>query len=154
MVASWAKPGRDMGFRRILLALVFSVLAVPALADDAQAIRGRLAEWTTAFNNGDKATACDLFSKTLVSDYRGQGEAGYEARCALISKALDDKARRFRYAADIKEVIVSGDLAVVRLTWTLTIEPGGAKSVEPGLDVFAREPDGKWRIVRYMAYEE
>jgi steroid delta-isomerase len=24
---------------------------------------------------------------------------------------------------------------------------------EPGLDVFRRQPDGKWRIARYMAYE-
>jgi steroid delta-isomerase len=149
-------PPGETSMKRLfpILALSALLIAGPALADDAQAIRQRLAEWTTAFNKGDKATACDLFSRTLVSDYRGQGEAGYAARCALITKALDDKARRFRYAADIKEVIVSGDLAVVRLVWTLTIEPGGAKSVEPGLDVFAREPDGKWRIIRYMAYEE
>jgi hypothetical protein len=24
---------------------------------------------------------------------------------------------------------------------------------EPGLDVFRRQPDGTWRISRYMAYE-
>jgi steroid delta-isomerase len=27
-------------------------------------------------------------------------------------------------------------------------------SVEPGLDVFRREGDGRWRIVRYVAYEQ
>jgi ketosteroid isomerase-like protein len=24
---------------------------------------------------------------------------------------------------------------------------------EPGLDVFRRQPDGSWKIVRYIAYE-
>lgn len=117
-------------------------------------IRARLGQWTQAFNSGDTTTACELFSQSLISDYRGQGEADYATRCALIAKALGDPQRRFHYAADIKEVIVEGDLAVVRLTWTLTISPGDIKSVEPGMDVFRREDDGRWRIIRYIAYEE
>ncbi|MGK2922970.1 MAG: YybH family protein [Methyloceanibacter sp.] len=50
-----------------------------------------------------------------------------------------------------------GDVAVVRLVWTLTIKEkdgGEIKSVEPGMDVFQRQADGSWKIVRYMAYEE
>lgn len=130
--------------------------AAPARADadaDAAVIRARLEEWTRQFNARDKAGTCELFSKSLLSDVRGQGEADYATRCALIGAALDDPARQFHYAADIKEVIVSGDLAVVRLTWTLTVAPDDIRSVEPGLDVFAREADGRWRIIRYMAYE-
>ncbi|WP_428030885.1 YybH family protein [Ancylobacter sp.] len=144
-------------FAGLMLASVAALsLAVPAVSGNSAEddIRSRLAAWTHAFNSGDVASACDLFSRTLVSDYRGQGEADYATRCALIEKALSDSARRFHYAADIKEVIVEGDLAVVRLTWTLTISPGDVKSVEPGMDVFRKEGDGKWRIVRYMAYEE
>lgn len=147
--------------RRLAIVSAVCLLAAPAfageaqgLADEAQPIRERLAQWTEAFNRGDKAAACDLFSKTLISDYRGQGAADYATRCALIAKALDNKERRFRYAADIKEVIVEGNLAVVRLTWTLTITPGDIRSVEPGMDIFRKEDDGKWRIIRYMAYEE
>jgi len=58
---------------------------------------------------------------------------------------------------DIKEIVVFGDVAVVRLVWTLTIkEKDGRefKSVEPGMDIFRRQADGSWKIVRYMAYEE
>ncbi len=43
-----------------------------------------------------------------------------------------------------------------RLVWTLTIkEKDGstAKSVEPGMDIFKKQPDGSWKIIRYMAYE-
>lgn len=139
---------------RAVLAAGLWLAATPALADAESDIRARLDAWTRAFNSGDKAGACDLFSRALVSDYRGQGEAGFETRCALIGKALDNRERRFRYAADIKEVIVEGNLAVVRLTWTLTITPGDIRSVEPGMDVFRKEDDGEWRIIRYIAYEE
>jgi ketosteroid isomerase-like protein len=70
---------------------------------------------------------------------------------------LGDETRSYRYALDITEILVFGDVAVVRLVWTLTIkEKDGRemKSVEPGMDLFRRQADGSWKIVRYMAYEE
>lgn len=128
--------------------------ATPALADAAGDIRARLLQWTADFNAGRKAEACELFSTTLISDYRGQSEAGYEARCRLLEKAIDNPARRFRYDDPlIKEIIVSGDLAVVRLEWTMSVTPGEIRVVEPGIDIFRKEADGRWRIIRYMAYE-
>ena len=42
---------------------------------------------------------------------------------------------------------------MVRLQWTLTISPGGETSTESGLDVFRKEPDGVWRIIRFMAFD-
>ena len=70
---------------------------------------------------------------------------------------MTNKTRAFSYALDIKEVLIFGDVAVVRLVWTLTIKERDGreiKSVEPGMDIFRRQADGSWRIVRYMAYEE
>jgi hypothetical protein len=29
-----------------------------------------------------------------------------------------------------------------------------AHSVEPGMDVFRKGTDGKWRIIRYLAFDE
>jgi len=62
------------------------------------------------------------------------------------------------YGLDIKEIAVSGDLAAVRLVWTLTIRPkgGGAAIVtrEPGLDIFRRQSDGSWKIARLLAFED
>jgi ketosteroid isomerase-like protein len=75
-----------------------------------------------------------------------------------LQKSLKDEARSFTYALDIKEIIVSGDLAAVRLVWTLTVEPkgGGAAIVsrEPGLDIFRKAPDGSWKIARFLAFDE
>jgi steroid delta-isomerase len=140
------------------LTLLLSILALQfcyasAFADDAADIRTRLEQWATSFNNRDKAEACDLFSKSLVSDVRGQGEADYETRCAIISKALDDPQRSFHYYLAIKEVIVDKTTAIVRLDWTLKISPGDVIRTETGLDVLRKEGDGRWRIIRYMAYD-
>ena len=47
-------------------------------------------------------------------------------------------------------------MAVVRLVWTLKVASAGAKTAEsrePGLDVFREQPDGSWKITRYIAYE-
>lgn len=140
------------------LTLLLSIFALQfcyasAIADDAADIRTRLERWAASFNSRDKAEACDLFSKSLVSDVRGQGEADYETRCAIISKALDDPQRSFRYDLAIKEVIVDKTIAIVRLGWTLKISPGDVVSTETGLDVLRKEGDGRWRIIRYMAYD-
>lgn len=136
----------------LLLIAGTMAFAGPTLAGPSE-IRQRLEQWTDDFNNGRKAAACDLFSKSLRSTVRGQGESDYSMRCALIDRAIDDPARDFRYSLDIKEIGVEGNLAFVRLDWTLTIMPGGETSLEPGLDIFRREADGVWRIVRYMSYE-
>ena len=137
--------------------LLLSILALQfccagAIADDAADIRARLQQWTASFNNRDKAAACDLFSRSLISDVRGQGEADYRKRCDIISKALDDPQRSFHYDLDIKEIIVDKTIAIVRLDWTLKISPGDTVSTETGLDVFQKESDGRWRIIRYMAF--
>jgi ketosteroid isomerase-like protein len=137
---------------------VFSAAAAAQPADKAEtAIREALAKWTADFNARDAPRICDLFALDLVYDYRGFPERNYEALCGLLRRSLADQSKQFTYALDIKEVMVSGDLAIVRLVWTLrTMLPGVAAAVEskePGLDVFRRQPDGSWKIVRYIAYE-
>ena len=129
-------------------------IAVPARADDAADIRARLEQWTDDFNAGRTDKACDLFSKEAISNYRGQPERRYDEICDLLKRSLTDPSKKFHYELDLREIIVERDLAVVRLTWTLFITPMNITSTEPGMDVFRRESDGKWRIFRYLAYEE
>jgi uncharacterized protein (TIGR02246 family) len=149
--------------RRIFLAIVlacgvFTAGAVAQPDDKAEAaIREALARWTADFNARDAVRICDLFAPDLVYDYRGFPERDYAALCALLRRSLADRTKEFTYALEIKEIIVAGDLAVVRLVWTLrTLLPGASTAVEskePGLDVFRRQPDGSWKIIRYIAYE-
>ena len=137
----------------IALVLAIAAGANPARADDAADIRGRLEQWTDDFNAGRADAVCDLFSKEAISDYRGQPERTFDDICALLKSSIADKTRQFHYQADIHEIIVEGSLAVVRLTWSLQVMPMNVTSEEPGMDVFRREAEGKWRIIRYLAYE-
>jgi uncharacterized protein (TIGR02246 family) len=145
---------------RPLLAALLALLALAAPSSaqspDEAAIRTALAKWTADFNARDASKICDLFAPDLRYDYRGLPERDYEALCALLRRALADTSKTFTYSLDIKEIIVSGDLAVVRLVWTskLTADGKTVETKEPGLDVFRKQPDGSWKIARYIAYEE
>src|SRR5258705_596316 len=149
--------------RHVVACVVVAMLmSVPpfAHADDSASrneITDALTQWTADFNAGRADKTCALFSRELRADYRGQPERGYDGQCDLLKQLLGDSTRTFSYALAIKEILVWGDVAVVRLIWTLTIRPKGCAeitAIEPGLDVFRRERDGRWRIIRYMAYEQ
>lgn len=128
-----------------------------ANADAETAIRAALTQWTEDFNARRDDRVCDLFAPDLRYDFRGYPERGYSDICTLLRRSLADKSRTFTYALNIREIILAGDLAIVRLTWTLTLTrtdaPGEIVTTEPGLDIFRRDSDGHWRIIRYMAYE-
>src|SRR5262249_10497049 len=100
---------------------------------------------------------CGLFSTDLRYDFRGFPERNYTDICGGLRRALTDRTRRYAYALAVKEVLGSGDLAIVRLTWTLTITQPVAPpkvSQEHGIDVFKRQANGTWKIIRYIAYDE
>ena len=134
-------------------ALLFA--APPAAAEDpGTVIRAALEQWRDDFNAGRAGRVCDLFAPDLVYDVQGLPEQTYALLCDRLHRALSSAERRFHYGLRIKEIIVSGDLAVVRLVWTSTVTSAGTSVTdeEPGLDVFRRQPDGAWKISRYLAY--
>ena len=92
-----------------------------------------------------------------VHQHLYQLDVHIEALCDLLKRSLADNSRTYRYALAIKEIVVAGDLAVVRLTWTLTVRqkdpPRDVTADEPGMDVFRKQPDGSWKISRYIGYE-
>jgi len=146
---------------RTLLAAVFllgGLLATGTLAagDPEAAVRAALVKWTEAFNSRNEQAVCGLFAPNLRYDFRGFPERDFDDICTQLQASLRDKTKTYSYALDIREILVSGDMAVVRLVWTLTVRLADgreATSEEPGMDVFRRQPDGSWKIVRYIAYE-
>lgn len=142
-------------------ALSFSVPAITAAPvsaqeDAAAIIASRLADWTDAFNARRVSGTCDLFSADLISTMRGRPDEGRDTVCRRIAKALANPRLRIRYTAQIKEIIVSGDLAVVRLEWLTQTRVGAVRRIshEPGIDIFRRESDGNWRIFRFLAFSD
>ena len=98
---------------------------------------------------------CDLFAPDLIANYQGQPERNYTSLCQLLQTSLADRERTYHYSLNINEVLVYGDLAVVRLIWTLEIEKDGVSKetiAEPAVDIFRHQADGSWKISRYLAY--
>jgi ketosteroid isomerase-like protein len=148
---------------RRYFATLFTVAAIVATttapradsAADEAAIRQRLERWTAAFNARDVAGSCDLFARDLVYSIQDVINGTYETMCGNLGRMLARSDIRLHYAVPaIHEVVVSGDIAVVRLTWTLTVERNGATdtTTEEGMDLFRRQPDGRWSIARYIGF--
>jgi ketosteroid isomerase-like protein len=152
------KMPHDTALTSMLIALTLFATPLRAAAGTTaqEEIKAALAKWTEDFNAGKADAVCSLFSPELRYDFRGYPERGYRDVCSRLLRSLADASKRYAYGLDIREIIVSGDIAVVRLVWTLTVTLGNGQavtSVEPGMDVFRREPDGSWKIIRYLAYE-
>jgi ketosteroid isomerase-like protein len=144
--------------RSALLSLVLMGSAAAQSDDPAQvAIRAALTQWMADFNAGHADKVCGLFAPDLIAQYRGQPERNYDELCALLKRSLSDRSKTYSYSLAIKEILVAGDLAVVRLTWTLKVRskdpPAETTADEPGMDIFRRQGDGSWKISRYIGYE-
>jgi len=83
-----------------------------------------------------------------------------------IEKAHREYDRRFKPIMDhpvdyfyrwLVEILADGDMAAVRLVWTLTSKKkstGETKvTEEQGLDIFGRSSEGRWQIIRFMSFE-
>jgi ketosteroid isomerase-like protein len=151
---------RRFSLSRLLLGGLLAGLALaPAAAQTSPEaeIRAALVQWMNDFNAGRADKVCDIFAPSLRADNKGVGERDFEAQCQLLQTVLGDPERSFSYALDLKEVVAEGDMAAVRLVWTLTtrVKASGAESTveEQGLDVFGKGSDGHWRIIRFMTYQ-
>jgi ketosteroid isomerase-like protein len=109
----------------ILAAFALCLLStVPSRAEDTAVveIEKTLTGWMADFNAGKTERICDLFAADVRADFRGHPTRDHKAVCDLLTKSLSDETRDYRYVLDIKEILVFGDAAVVRLVWTLTIK--------------------------------
>lgn len=142
----------------IAAVLVGVVMAAPARSDpgsDKAAITARLQGWAEAFNARHAAGVCDVFAPDLVSTVPEGLNGNRDALCKKLAALLGNPELSLHYdSPDIREIIVSGDIAVVRLFWTLTARKGAEESVthEAGMDIFKRQPDGRWSIARFMSF--
>lgn len=138
-----------------------AVLALPAGGAPAQSpeaeIRAALAQWTEDFNAGRADKVCGLFSRDLRADVRSAPPRDFALQCDVLRRALANPKLGFAYRHDIRDIVVEGRLAAVRIVWTTQARDKASgrteTTIDDGLDVFRREDDGRWRIIRYMAWE-
>lgn len=150
-----------MWARIIAACLALSALAgaaAPVRADmgsDKSAIAERLRRWTGAFNAKEAQGVCDLFAPDLVFSIPEIVRGTRPVLCGYLTKILADSNSRFHFdPPEIHDITVSGDIAVVRLTWTLTTRSGSNTDTaqEQSLDVFRRQPDGSWSLAQFVAF--
>lgn len=141
-----------------LCLLVVAVTAPLARADetaDEAAIIARLRGFADAFNAHDEAGFCDIFAPDLIATIPFALESRRESLCGNLNRLLASPDLRLQYDyPDIREIIVSGDIAVVRIVWMLTVRKGTEQDTTPegGIDVFRRQPDGRWSIARFATF--
>lgn len=143
--------------------MLVGLLAIAALAccgqrepandveSDTTAIEAALRQWPNDFNAENVPAVCSLFADDVVLAYPGGEDRNRDEFCTRMQVLFDDPNKQYGYGQpDIREVLVAGDLATVKLFWTLTVKDASGTvidtSVEDGLDVFVRQPDGSWKI--------
>ena len=147
---------------RCLAAIAIGLLvwSLPALAadraDGAATIRAEFVDWTQAYNARQADKVCGICSEDFRYKFGEVQDRGYNDVCPALRRLLGDETHRSHYTLDLREILVYGDIAVVRLIWTLdSSQPGSSATVrtlEPGMDIFKRQNDGTWKIIRYLAY--
>jgi len=119
------------------------------MSSDERAIRDLIATWLQASAGGDNDTVLGLMTDDVVFLVAGRPPFG-KAEFAATSNALS--THRIEAASDVREVVVSGDLAYARSQLTVTMTPvAGGQSMRrsgPVLSVFRRTSDGRWLLSR------
>ena len=148
---------RAICFIVLALLMSFSATAVAQTQSGEAEVRTALKQWMEDFNAKRVDKVCDIFAPTLRADVDGFPERTFDLQCKVLQTILTDPEHSLSYALDIKEILADGDMAAVRLVWTLTSKKKATGEVkvdeEQGLDIFGRGSDGKWKIVRFMSYE-
>lgn len=144
----------------ILLTACFSNVYSSEVAVEAkfrQEIVNLLQQWPRDFNAKNIEATCGLFAPDLIASYPGTADRNYQEMCRSLKAVLTDSNRTFSYEApNIEQIIIQGDMAVVRLIWSLKISSENPLKTElikeKGLDVFKRQKDGSWKIAISYAY--
>lgn len=144
--------------RALLLALALPIAApIPEDTGDGKAereIRNSLTRWVQAANRGDWKEAVKVWAPDLIGWYPGMPDDTYARE---IERAARGGAPRTKYELEIKEVMVSGQLAVVRDVWTFTTRQESGRDLTEtvrSFEVWRRQPDGAWKICRWISAPE
>lgn len=114
-------------------------------------IRGSLADWVEATHSGDRWRAAQIWAKDLLGWNPGQPDDTYQREMEQAQRN-QGKVPPLTIGLTVHEVLVCGDLAVVRDTWRYTRatpNPALPDSIW-GYEVWRKQPDGTWKISRWL----
>jgi uncharacterized protein (TIGR02246 family) len=133
----------------------------PAAAMDvrgADEVRRGILTYTAAANRGDVDGVMSVFSRDVLLSYPGIPAQRYDDLAQGYREMMGNPAVKTQTEPTIEEISVSGDLAYARLVWNTAVTDTrtGQRTTRQmkDLQIWRREPDGRWRFVRGMHYRE
>ena len=146
----------------LLLAALAPAAAGAQQRDSARAvaeIRAKILRGAEGFERGDPAMILAHYARDVVLSYPGEPDMRYDTLAAGYAQLRARPATvTARTTPTFDEILVSGDMAVVRVRWTTTIADAAAGRSSTrrmkDLQVWRRERDGAWMFVRGMHYRE
>ena len=124
---------------------------------DAASIRASIEKGARGFMSANPDTILSHYARDIVLSYPGTPDQDY---ATLVKAYVELRARPAdvvaRTVPTFDEILVSGNLALVRLRWTTTISRGSRTSTRHLKDfqVWRREPGNRWAFIRGMHYPD
>jgi uncharacterized protein (TIGR02246 family) len=120
---------------------------------DTAAVRATVEKFNAAWNKGDSATYGPMIADDAI--LMGQGEPSLQGRDAIAARmAKDYDITKTQQSAIVDEVIVLGDHAYARGTWSMnpTAAAGSDTKAMSGKwsILYQRSADGAWLASRWM----
>ncbi len=147
-------------FPLLLSFLIFSATAFSAESDkEVKAeITRLLQKFPKDFNAKNYQGACALFAPDLIAEYPGVPDTTYKKMCDQLSDLLTKPGITLHYSAPkIDQILVEGNIAIVRVVWILTTSCKDQPDVviaEKSLDIFRRQKDGSWKLAMFYCFPE
>jgi len=134
-----------------------------AAGDSAAAVatvRQRLAEWVRQTNAGDRQGAGEVWAPGMVGWFPTASLFSDSAASAAAGVAPSAQPPRPRTTFDIvvDDIVASGSVVVVHDVWaetrTFATPARAVQRVIRGSELWRCQPDGRWRIARYVSAPE
>lgn len=134
-------------------------ICLPSDTEAKTEITNTLIKWQEDFNAKNIEGVCGMFARDLIANHAGVPEINYNAQCSQLRSSLTQTDKTYYYEPPlIEQVIVQGDLAIVRVIWTLKItskNPSETRvDIAKSLDIFKRQKDGSWKLFIYYSFSE
>ena len=117
-------------------------------------IRKTFQDWVEAYKKRDLAGTMAILDRKIIFSFQGAPDADYETLEKGYIKAFAG-SQRSEWVPEYEEIKASGELGFVRSVWKRNkTESGVVTTVEKnrGIDIFQRQPDGSWKIIRSLNY--
>jgi ketosteroid isomerase-like protein len=148
----------------LLLVSATSKAQVPSgRAADSSSIRAAIERGARGFERAQPDSILAHYARDIILSYPGIPDQDYATLVRGYAELRDRPATvRATTTPTFDEILVDGNLAVVRLRWTTTIRSGTTATTAPvestrylrDLQVWRREANGEWRFFRGMHYRD